>query len=95
MPLASGFPSSGTHCSSPQARLQRSPVRGKPTVQLVEWFTVIAAGDGVKQCSGATGGLVAAISEQRMAECGRIGGLSPPSRPWPADRPSAATWRRG
>ena len=63
MPLASGFPSSGTHCSSPQARLQRSPVRGKPTVQLVEWFTVIAAGDGVKQCSGATGGLVAAISE--------------------------------
>lgn len=48
MPLASGFPSSGTHCRSPQARLQRSPVRGKPTVQLVEWFTVIAAGDGVK-----------------------------------------------
>lgn len=63
-------------CSAGQrlvGSIQHSPVRGKPTVALVEWLTVIAAGGGLKHSREATGGLAATISERRMAWCGRIG----------------------
>ena len=68
---------------------------------LMEWLTVIAAGDGVEQGSGAAASLVAAIGERRVANGRRIEPYQRAVDPGPAGAAEgavrrsvvAATWR--